>query len=324
MHRVIFQNCAESVIAFVESSRHSLLVGMCWFTHPKIFLSIQKACYRKVRVKILLNFDHINFNPQGLHFQELEKAGAEVLGYTGPGLLHYKFAVSDEQFVLSGSYNWTRSEQCEHMALLNDGGLAAQFIAVHGIMAEKCLPLAQLRKMQPRHISFSQLYRPALWSAHDLRKRVVAGAKTWVLTAKTAEDWNSWVSSQRHCLTSKYLSGTWPVSDILEEGSFRNWVETATLQPGIKTLLRRYGLQVQIGDVFIAISSKGRLLGAGIVGSCPEILAAQPGVVSHHVQWLDLKEPNAVFMGNRPIPKSGFSRFKGSAMSLIADIERDS
>lgn len=127
MHYATFQNCDQTVISFFDTAQNSLLVGMCWFTHPVIFQSVQRACARKVSVKIMLDYDHINFQPRGLDFGALEKAGAIVMGFTGPGLLHYKFAIADGCRVLSGSYNWTRTEQYDHLAVVLDADLAAQF-----------------------------------------------------------------------------------------------------------------------------------------------------------------------------------------------------
>ena len=36
MHNANFQNCAESVIAFIDATQSTLIVGICWLTHPLI------------------------------------------------------------------------------------------------------------------------------------------------------------------------------------------------------------------------------------------------------------------------------------------------
>jgi hypothetical protein len=321
MHNSTFQNCAATTIAFIDSARSSLSVAICWFTHPAIFNAVRDACSRNVRVKIVLDYDHINFHPRGLDFTALEKAGATVLGYTGPGLLHYKFAVADSCCLLTGSYNWTRAEQCDHLTIIQDPALAAQFSTALAEITAQCQPLAQLRNIPPRQISFSQLYRPTLWSIHDLRKGVVSGAKTWLVVSKTGQEWQRWTSTQRHCLPVKCSVSPWVSAEVWDEQSFRRWLLIPSIRPATRQLLTRYCLRVQQGDILIALTPTGALLGAGIVGAAPEILAEMPEVISRFVQWLMLKESPDENALKFPNLKGGITRYKGSALELIAAME---
>jgi len=321
MHASSFKNCAESVIAFLDTSKSTLIAGVCWFTHPLIFEALQKACARKIQVKLLLDYDHINFQPRGLDFLTLEKAGAAVMAYTGPGLLHHKFAVADGCRVLTGSYNWTRAEQLDHVVVVHDVDLAHQFTQAFAALASKCQPIAVLRNLQPRHLSFSQLYRPALWSMHDLRRSVVSGAKTWLVVAKTTQEWNHWHNHQRHSLSLKQVASNWPCTDILDEPTLRHWLAGTSLRPATRTQLTRYGLRLRIGDILVAATPLGTLLGAGIVGSDAEILADKPCLISRFVQWLPLDAPTIEPLLKLPTLRSGIMRYHGSALELIAKME---
>ncbi len=322
MHAASFENCSESVIAFIEASKSTLIAGICWFTHPLIFQALQKAIASKVQVKLLLDYDHINFQPRGLEFLALEKAGATIMAYAGPGLLHHKFAVADGCRVLTGSYNWTRAAQRDHVVIVHDMELARHFALAFEEMASRCQSLAQLRDILPRQLSFSQLYRPALWSLHDLRRHVVSGAKTWLVDAKTPQEWSRWLKQQRHSLPLKHLASNWPCTDIIDVPNLHHWLSATNLRPATRALLMRYGLRLRVGDVLVAVTAAGTLLGAGIVGSDAEILADNPEQVSRFVQWLELKDATAELIVKQPALRSGIRRYSGSALELIATMER--
>jgi PLD-like domain len=321
MHTAHFENCAENVIAFIDAAQSTLIAGICWFTHPQIFQALHKALARNVKLSLLLNYDHINFQPRGLDFRALEKAGATVLAYPGPGLLHHKFAVADGCRVLTGSFNWTRAAQCDHVVIVQDMDLARQLIQGFEEMSAKCRPLAQMRELPPRQLSFSQLYQPSLWSLHDLRRRVVSGAKTWMVIAKTPRDWDLWRHQQRHVLPLKIMSANWPGADMLDEPAHRQWLASAPMRPAVRALLTRYCLRMRVGDVLVAASTTGNLLGAGIVGASAEWLADNPGKVSRFVQWLEPESTSLQLEVKPQAQRSGIRRFCGSALELIAKME---
>ncbi len=317
MQTASFQHCADTVIAFIDAARTSLQVAICWFTHPLVFQALQRAAARNVHVTLLLDYDHINFQPLGLDFPALEAAGATVLAYPGPGLLHHKFAVADSCQVLTGSFNWTRTNQRDHVAVVQDMGLAAQFSAAFEVLANACRPLNELSLIPPRALSFAQLYQPNLWSVHDLRKHVLAGAKTWLSVAKTNQEWERWLHGQRHRVMAKNMRRHWPCADILDEPAFLHWLEGTVMRPATRAALRRYGLRLRAGELLVAASPSGAFLGIGVVGGDVELLAEKPGELSRFVQWLESDE---LFPLKMPTTRAGVMRFGGSALELIAKI----
>jgi hypothetical protein len=323
MHCATFQHCADTVVTFINATKHTLLIGVCWFTHPAIYSALKHANARKVQIKLVLNYDQINFHPKGLDFEDLEKFGALVFGYTGPGLLHHKFAVSDNCRVLTGSFNWTQTNQCDHLVILNDAALAAQFkVAVDNISA-KCLRLIELRQVQPRQISFAHLYRPALWSVHDLRKGVISGANVWIVLAKTEQDWQQWIGNQRHILPYKSKGPLRMDQDVWDEQSFRNGLLSSAFSQAVRNILIRYCLRLQMGDILVSVSVTGNLLGVGIVGAGPELNSEMPNVVSRFVQWLVVNDSAAEINTVRtPMPTTPIARHKGSALALISILEK--
>jgi len=77
----------------------------------------------------------------------LEAAGVDLRcaqGYDAGGIMHHKYTILDARHVLTGSYNYTLSadeRNDEHLLLLTDQALAAQFVDAFGALwarAEPC------------------------------------------------------------------------------------------------------------------------------------------------------------------------------------------
>ncbi len=127
-----FGKCAPTVVHFIRSANIDLAIAVCWFTHPDIFKALLGAAQRGVRIRLAINYDQVNFNAAGLDFAQLERTGATVLAFGGEVLLHAKFAVADGQKVLTGSFNWTRTDNLDCITVLENYATAAQFDAAFG------------------------------------------------------------------------------------------------------------------------------------------------------------------------------------------------
>jgi hypothetical protein len=324
MHEATFQHCAAAVIAFINAARFNLQVAICWFTHPSIFQALLEACSRGVSVKIMINFDQVNFRAEGLNFKALENSGAAVLAYTGQALLHHKCAVADDCRVLTGSYNWTRSEQCDHVVIIQDSLLALQFARALEDTVGRCKTLAQLQNTPPKQVIFAQLHQPTLWDIQALRKNIVSGAKTWLVVAKSKSEWHAWTTEQRHYFRVNIGKNTWDNEGTWDESNFRRWRLTTTNRPTAKRLITRYCLRVQMGDVFTAVDPSGLLLGTGIVHSHPELTAEIPPLFSRAVLWITLPQTSSEHIQLPKLPKGVIQPYRGSALALLATLERAS
>ena len=317
-----FSNCSELVSAFVRSARHSLRIAVCWFTHPDLFLLVHEHIKAGVNTTLLLNYDQVNFHPQGLDFFGLEKAGAEVSGFCGPGLLHHKFAVADERCVLSGSYNWTRAEHFDHLVWQENGAMAQAFLEEFERLKTRCAPLSELRHTPARAISFQQLHRPVWCSPADIRRRIIAGAKVWTtaLPARVKGLWQQCLREQSHILLcSGLMQGYWEGRRLWNEQAFRTWMADRVHVQGGRIAVA-YCLRMQIGDVLVAVGSQGRVLGVGIVGSDPEPSGIYPGEMRRYVSWLPLPSDTGDFDPALTRSRSRLRRYTGSGLRLAEQL----
>lgn len=316
-----FENCALTVVEFIDTARQTIEAGACWFTHPEIYGACLRACKRGVALKIVVNFDNVNFQPRGLDFGALEKAGAQIFAYPGPGLLHHKFAVADKNRVITGSYNWTRAEQLDHLALIEDPALAAQFSQALSAMAGKSLPLAGLAGKSPQQVSFQQLYKPVFWSLGTLRRQAVAGGKIWLTLVKTELEWRRWLTYQKHFMQLALNLEQPPATVIQDKRAFRIWMEAKALRPGARNALMRYCFRLKEGDILLALAPSATLWGCGIVGGGPEWTNAKRLEISRYVQWLAMKTPFAPEALKSLSGRYGIKIYRGSALALIDSVE---
>lgn len=96
----------EKIKELIGRSESSIQVAMAWFTDPEIFEAIEQALDRGVRVSLVIGENEDN---DRLPFHQLESKGATVVRIAGRGrgVMHNKFAIIDDKYVLNGSYNWT-------------------------------------------------------------------------------------------------------------------------------------------------------------------------------------------------------------------------
>lgn len=100
-------DCSAGIINFIKSAKKSLFI--CVFTISDDRISEQiLACFKEgIDVKIITD-DQKQFD-KGSDVQELVDMGLSVKVDNSPHHMHHKFAIVDNEFLLTGSYNWTIS-----------------------------------------------------------------------------------------------------------------------------------------------------------------------------------------------------------------------
>ncbi len=317
-----FRACAESVVSFLAKANKSLQIAICWFTHPEIFNVLLNQTKAGVEVQLIVNYDQINFRQDGLDFSALEKAGAKIFGFPGPGLLHHKFAVADGKRLLTGSFNWTRSEHFDHVVVWDCSQTSMVFAQAFEDLIPECKVLNLLAAKPIRHVFFQQLHQPTLWSVQDLRKAILAGGKVWIAPfgKKERTVWQQCYTGQRHyCRAHPAMEQYWNRHGLWQKAAFREWLAWQEDQAKLQATAR-YCLKVKPGDVLIAVEPKLRLLALGLVSSDPETSFLPAYGVSRYVPWI--KWPDDVIVPDPAILKPGrtLRRYSGSGLQVVESL----
>jgi len=114
-------DCTSSIINFIKSAKKSLFI--CVFTISDNEISKQILAKHQEGVDIKIITDNEKQFDKGSDIQELSEAGIKVKIDETRHHMHHKFAIADEKYLLTGSYNWTRSAAMynqENLLILND------------------------------------------------------------------------------------------------------------------------------------------------------------------------------------------------------------
>lgn len=115
--------CASAIEKKIDSAKKEILVAVYTFTSSQLAWALVRAKKRGVDVKVVLDSSGTEDRFSKVEF--LKNKGIEAkIDYFHilqtqrkmrkfPGKMHHKFAVIDEEVVITGSYNWTASAE-EH------------------------------------------------------------------------------------------------------------------------------------------------------------------------------------------------------------------
>lgn len=135
-----FDNIQEIVVRHLSKAKNSIKIAMAWFTNPFIFNNLLRICKRGIEVELLINNDLINNRPNGLPFNKLIQAGANLFIAEPPTLIHNKFCIVDDQIVIDGSYNWTilaEKNNDENIVVIENGSAIDSFIKAFDKLTRK-------------------------------------------------------------------------------------------------------------------------------------------------------------------------------------------
>jgi phosphatidylserine/phosphatidylglycerophosphate/cardiolipin synthase-like enzyme len=112
------RNPADVLVDAFAKAERSIDAAVYKFNLRKVFEALKAALDRGVVVRLVVDKWLIEREADGFVRKLAEnRKGAEVRTWTG-GKLHAKLVVVDDRYVLSGSYNWTKSAAKKNTELL--------------------------------------------------------------------------------------------------------------------------------------------------------------------------------------------------------------
>lgn len=104
---VLESNIESSIIEKIDCADTSIHIAVAWFTNPNLLKALLKARKRGCEIILITNNDLINNGGYCLRLDNLIEAGGSIHLAEYPEMIHHKFAIFDEECVITGSYNWT-------------------------------------------------------------------------------------------------------------------------------------------------------------------------------------------------------------------------
>lgn len=115
------KDCKVAILTEIGSALNNLDICVFTISDNEICRKIIERHKRGVKVRIIS--DNEKQHDRGSDIDELSRAGIEVKIDNTRHHMHHKFAVIDNEKVITGSYNWTRSAEVynhENIIVLND------------------------------------------------------------------------------------------------------------------------------------------------------------------------------------------------------------
>ncbi len=104
----------DLTVAAIEGAERQILVVVYKFDEPELFNALEAAMARGVHVRIIADAEEAGRKRSLV--DDSQMLGAVARRWVD-GKLHAKFAVIDDDLVLSGSYNWTKSAAEDNVEL---------------------------------------------------------------------------------------------------------------------------------------------------------------------------------------------------------------
>lgn len=122
------EGCLRRIRGMLDGARRSADLCVYTITDNRISERIVAAHRRGVVVRVVT--DDEKARDPGSDVVDLARVGIRVLVDDSPFFMHHKFAIFDDDVLLTGSYNWTRSaadNNEENLILSNDRRLVTSF-----------------------------------------------------------------------------------------------------------------------------------------------------------------------------------------------------
>ncbi len=111
----IYENPIRSTRTAVINARQTVYAVIFKFNESTMLDAVQQALARGVEVRLLV--DSVDAARNKSLVREAERLGAQVRRW-GSGELHAKFTIVDEEWIITGSFNWTRSAATSNVELV--------------------------------------------------------------------------------------------------------------------------------------------------------------------------------------------------------------
>jgi len=121
------QECEEMTAAAILSADNSIDVAMYSLTSETLAEALISAKANGIRVRVLL--DKLQAASKSSQKEKLEDSGIEIRIFSGT-MMHNKFAVIDNELIITGSYNWTKNaseKNKENEIFLQDKKIAGDY-----------------------------------------------------------------------------------------------------------------------------------------------------------------------------------------------------
>lgn len=115
INKLEYQNIEQLLSVNIVKAKSNLKIAVAWFTNPKLFAIVMQLLEREVKVELILCNEDINFINPKINYDQFIAAHGKLYVGKPSHLMHNKFCIIDDRYLVNGSYNWTlKAEKSNH------------------------------------------------------------------------------------------------------------------------------------------------------------------------------------------------------------------
>jgi phosphatidylserine/phosphatidylglycerophosphate/cardiolipin synthase-like enzyme len=110
-HDVVFDEIKDTIVQGIRNAKYTIWIAIAWFTDEDIFRELLMKKNEGINIRIITSGEESNtYLIQRLE-SNFEVTKIPMKGKYLSNRLHDKFCIIDFEFVMHGSYNWSKAAQ---------------------------------------------------------------------------------------------------------------------------------------------------------------------------------------------------------------------
>ena len=115
INKLEYQKIEQLLSVNIVKTMGNLKIAVAWFTNPNLFTIVLQLLERDIEVELILCNEDINFINPKINYDQFIAANGKLYVGNPSHLMHNKFCIIDDRYLINGSYNWTlKAEKSNH------------------------------------------------------------------------------------------------------------------------------------------------------------------------------------------------------------------
>ncbi|OAB33767.1 phospholipase D-like domain-containing protein [Paenibacillus glacialis] len=110
-HDVVFNEIQDTIIQGIRSAKYVIWIAVAWFIDTDIFKELVQKQKEGLDIKVIISDDKGNDSLVDKLEEKFELVKVPKTGYFSSNIMHDKFCIIDLEYVMHGSYNWSKNAQ---------------------------------------------------------------------------------------------------------------------------------------------------------------------------------------------------------------------
>lgn len=151
INRLEHQRIEQLLLVNLANTKSSLKIAVAWFTNPNLFDMVLQLLNYKIDVTVILSNEEINFVNPKINYDDFITAGGKLFVGNSRHLMHNKFCIIDNKYLVNGSYNWTikaEKSNFENVVLTDNLNLVSDFNLYFEFLQKKTIAISKVEVVQ--------------------------------------------------------------------------------------------------------------------------------------------------------------------------------